>query len=60
MNRKSRDHPSLDVIALVVKRFPKETDLSIEWTLRVMLIPLVRWSLDRKEEVICYDMPLYR
>ena len=35
MNNESRDHPSLDVIALVVNRLPKETNLSIEWTLRV-------------------------
>ena len=35
MNNKSRDYLSLEVIALVMNRFPIEIDLSIEGTLRV-------------------------
>ena len=35
MNDESRDYLSLDVIALVMNRFLRETDLSEDWTLRV-------------------------
>ena len=35
MNNEYKDHPSLDVIASVVNRLFKETDLPVEQTLRI-------------------------
>ena len=35
MNNESRDYHSLNMIPLALNRFSKETDLSVEWTLKV-------------------------
>ena len=35
MNNESRDYPSLDMFALVINRFLKEVNFSVEWIPRI-------------------------
>ena len=40
LNNKSKDLPSLDVFALVLNKFPKKINLSVDGPLKLMLVPL--------------------
>ena len=40
MNNESRNHPSLDVIGLVMNRFPKKINLLVDGPLELMLVYL--------------------